>query len=44
MKLIRKGIRGQHAEIVDQYRDSLPNFIIIGADESWDNLFVKAED
>ena len=34
MKLIRKGIRGQHAEIVDQYRDSLPNFIIIGAAKS----------
>ena len=34
MKLIRKGLRGKHAEIVDLHRDSLPNFIIIGAAKS----------
>jgi len=31
---LRKGLRGQHTEIVDQYRDVLPNFIIIGAAKS----------
>ena len=34
MKLIRKGLRGKHAEIVAQHHDSLPNFIIIGAAKS----------
>ena len=34
MKLIRKGLRGKHAEIVDLHRDYLPNFIIIGAAKS----------
>ena len=34
MKLIRQGLRGQHADIVDQHRDYLPNFIIIGAAKS----------
>ena len=32
--LLQKGLEGEHSEIVNQYRDSLPNFIIIGAAKS----------
>ena len=34
IKLIRQGLRGQHADIVDLHRNYLPNFIIIGAAKS----------
>ena len=33
-QLIRQGLRGKHAEIIGQQRNSLPNFIIIGAAKS----------
>ena len=32
--LIQQGLAGEHSEIVNQYRDILPNFIIIGAAKS----------
>ena len=32
--LLQQGLGGKHAHIVNQYRDSLPNFIIIGAAKS----------
>ena len=32
--LIQQGLEGEHSEIVDQYREILPNFIIIGAAKS----------
>ncbi len=32
--LLQQGLEGKHAHIVNQYRDSLPNFIIIGAAKS----------
>ena len=34
VKLIRQGLNGQHADVVDQHRNYLPNFIIIGAAKS----------
>ena len=32
--LIKQGLKGEHSDIVDQYRIILPNFIIIGAAKS----------
>ena len=33
-KLIRQGLDGEHSDFANQYKDSLPNFIIIGAAKS----------
>ena len=34
MRMIRQGLKGEHTTIVDQNREILPNFIIIGAAKS----------